>query len=75
MKNIKILLAVLLLSSLLLVGCNKTDEAVDAQPEPTEAGAPDFSDMTEEERIQEMIKLIEAEEAKMVETGDLEPVE
>jgi PBP1b-binding outer membrane lipoprotein LpoB len=79
MKITKILMAVLLLSSLLLVGCIKTDktaETVDVQPVPTpsdemaepidEAAAERarFENMTEEERVQEMIKLIEAEEAK-----------
>jgi len=63
MKISKVLIATFVLSLLFLVGCNKSDEAVKAEPEPGN-GAVDFSNMTEDERVQQMIKMIEAKEAE-----------
>lgn len=63
MKITKILIATFLLSSLLLVGCNKTTEPADT----AEVERAEFGELTEAEKMQEMIKLIEAEEAKMIE--------
>ncbi len=60
----KTLIITTLICSLFLVGCNKTDETVDVQPEPAE--------FSEEQRIEQMIKLIEAEEARMIESGETE---
>ena len=65
MKITKILIATFLLGSLFLAGCNKTDEAVTEPSDTAEAERAEFEEMTEEEKMQEMIKLIEAEEAKM----------
>jgi len=67
MKISKVLIITFLLSLFFLAGCGKNDEAVNVKPEPsagTENGAVDFSNMTEEERVQQMIKMIEAKEAE-----------
>ena len=70
----KLFLTLLILFPLVLTGCAKTEEVPlngeDAGTPPAlsdeaEAEKARFSEMTEEERIQEMIRLIEAEEAKM----------
>ncbi len=64
MKTYKILIVVLFLSLLFLAGCDKSGKAVDTKPAQN-SGAVDFSKMTEEERNQAMIKMIEAKEAEM----------
>jgi uncharacterized lipoprotein YajG len=68
MKISKVLLITFLLSLFFLAGCGKNDEAVNVKPEPSagaQNGAVDFSKMTEEERTQQMIKMIEKKEADM----------
>ena len=67
MKITKTLIITTLICSLFLVGCNKTDEAVDVQPE----SAVGTQDIAEDEKIAEMIRLIEAEEARKIEAGEL----
>ena len=67
MKIPKVLIITFLLSLFFLAGCGKNDEAVNVKPESSvgaQNGAVDFSKMTEEERTQEMIKLIEKKEAE-----------
>jgi hypothetical protein len=64
MKILKVLVTTFVLSLLFLAGCNKSEEAVNVERE-SDNGAVDFSDMTEDERIQEMIKMIEAKQAEM----------
>lgn len=67
----KIFITIFFLTSLFLTGCAKTDKtsgAVPAQPAPTDEAAAQkdqFDGMTEEERIQKMIQMIEAKEAEM----------
>jgi len=67
----KIFAALFLLSSLLLTGCAKTDETsgtvpAGSAPADEAAGQKDpFEGMTEDEKIQEMIKAIEAKEDQM----------
>jgi uncharacterized lipoprotein YajG len=67
MKISKVLIITFLLSLFFLAGCGKNDGAVNVKPQPSvgaENRAVDFSKMTEEERTQEMIKLIEKKEAE-----------
>jgi hypothetical protein len=67
----KIFITIFFLTSLFLTGCAKTDKtpgAVPAQPAPTDeatARKDQFEGMTEEERVQKMIQMIEAKEAEM----------
>ena len=60
MKKVTALVFVLLFS-LTLLGCNKVAD----EPES-------FEGMTEEQQIDQMIKMIEAEEARMIESGEME---
>jgi uncharacterized lipoprotein YajG len=69
MKTYKILIVVLFLSLLFLAGCDKSDKVPAANPAQNSA-AVDFSNMTEDERTQAMIKMIEAKEAEMKTNGE-----
>ena len=64
MKKTASLLFVLTLSFSFLTACNKTQE-------PAPDSLPPVAEMTEDQRIAEMIKLIEAEEARMKAAGEL----
>lgn len=66
MKKIISLVFVLVLGFSLLTACSKKQEKA---PDSIEA-TPPVAEMTEEQRIAEMIKLIEAEEAKMKAAGE-----
>ena len=66
MKKATFLLLILTISVSLLAGCKKAE-----QPELAPDPAPPRAEMTEEERIAEMIKMIEAEEAHMEAAGEL----
>ena len=65
MKITKALFLSLLLSSILLVGCNKAEEVADIVVEPVVNAEPVLVEITEAE----MIKLIEAEEAEEAEVA------
>ena len=54
-------------SLVLLAGCSKTDQAPEIAPD---VPVP-LAELSEEERISEMIKMIEAEEARMEAAGEL----
>jgi len=67
MKISKVLIITFLLSLFFLAGCGKSDGVVNVKPQPSagaQNGAVDFSKMAEEERTQEMIRLIEKKEAE-----------
>ncbi len=66
MKITKTLIVTTLICSFFLVGCNKTEELVDVQPMPNgrqAESAVGTQDITEDEKIAEMIRLIEEKEA------------
>ncbi|MBN2087448.1 hypothetical protein JW758_03805 [Candidatus Peregrinibacteria bacterium] len=75
MKITKALFLTLFLSSILLVGCNATEEVTDMDAEPAMDAGTIAPEMTEEERVAEMIKAIEAEEARMAAEGTEEAEE